>query len=616
MEPINPINLDDDLFNRFRSFKLTSEEQSEVTLVQDDVKFSEEECRSSLFGKIISQKPVNFSGLRTTMGLIWGSPKNFRVIEVGKGIYQFILPSEVDVIRILNGKPWFFNNHFLILERWNPKLQPSQYCFNFTPIWVQIWGLPIQFISTEVGLKLGANIGTVEDVAIPVTGSKEGRCVRVRVYMDISVPLRRGCMVKLAQRAPFWVEFRYERLPMFCRYCGMVGHELLNCDKRFFDIEEDELRDAQYGPWIRASPTTHFGRNKSGPTPSRHSSSGESSMAGSENLAADKVGQNTNSFSKIVSKGVTARSTGAKNSNSDHDELVAESRIRDNFPDLLPIHSNSPGDLTPAQGKALQIWRASNPIEGLAQTSKNPTEIKALIASSPSPNIPNPIINIGHTLNTPTQVSTIAHSLTNPSRPDHDTPTQNITPKPALLSAHLTQTHDQILCPTQPLPTPQIVSLPNKPDIHPQSTKSLLPPLEALESATPLSPIPLILSTDLDQILVDAPISTAVPKRSYQKKKGAAVGSREGQKYYRKLPKGERPVVSSHGMSVHPGVKCNKRKLDAPDLGFEKGGTHGSPIIQELAKRRKGEGLLANESSIPVDKMVEATSHKWSPTDQ
>lgn len=159
MNSTNPTSIDDDLSNHFRSFHLTAEEQSEVTLLDDDVKASEAEWWTSLFGKVISPKPVNLGGLRTTMCLIWGNLKNFRVLEVGKGIYQFILPSETKAICILIGKPWFFNNHFHILEKWNPKLQPSQYSFKYTLIWVQVWGLPIQFISTGVGLKIGAKLG-------------------------------------------------------------------------------------------------------------------------------------------------------------------------------------------------------------------------------------------------------------------------------------------------------------------------------------------------------------------------------------------------------------------------------------------------------------------------
>ncbi|KAH7864775.1 hypothetical protein Vadar_033674 [Vaccinium darrowii] len=557
MDPKHPNILDEDLTNRFRSVCLTNEEQSEVTLIQEDVKFSEDECRTSLFGKIISQKPVNFSGLQTTMGLIWGNPKNFRVLEVGKGIYQFILPSEVDVIRILNGKPWFFNNHFLILERWNPKLQPSQYCFNYTPIWVQFWGLPIQFISTEVGLKLGAKISTVEDVAIPATGSKDGRFVRARVYMDISEPLQRGCMVKLAMDAPFWVEFRYEKLPMFCRYCGMVGHELLNCDKRFFDIEEDDLRDAQYGPWIRASPATQSNRNKASPSPARQSSSG-----------IPKVG--------------TAGNVGDKNSISAHEELVAESRIRENFPDLLPIRNSSPNGLTPLQEKALLIWRDSNLNNASTQISKSPTEENAFKTISPSPLLSKPSIHISPTKSSPTQDATKAHTLTSPRPPLHNTlPNINnpestpLTPPPPPNPAH-----------SHPLPVPPI-----NPDNYPNCVYSQPPSVETLKPGTTFAPILPI--SPIDQGLVDAPIFSAGPKCPIQRKKEATAVSREGQKkYYLKLSKEEKPVVSHQGVSVQPVSIYGKLKLDISCSGLGEANIIGSTTtVQESSKRRKGEGV-------------------------
>ncbi|KAH7848735.1 hypothetical protein Vadar_006974 [Vaccinium darrowii] len=158
--------------------QLSEEEQSEISLIDDDIKASEEECRTSLFGRVVSQKPANLGGLKSTMELIWGSPKNFK-----------------------------------------------------------IWGLPIHFISKAVGLKVGAKLGHVDDVSVPETGSKEGRYVRVRILLDITQPLRRGFMVKLADSPPFWAEFRYERLPIFCHYCGLVGHDLLNCITRFFDVD-------------------------------------------------------------------------------------------------------------------------------------------------------------------------------------------------------------------------------------------------------------------------------------------------------------------------------------------------------------------------------------------
>ncbi|KAE9444561.1 hypothetical protein C3L33_23541, partial [Rhododendron williamsianum] len=222
------------------------EEQGAIILSHEDVVDSLAECQTSLLGKVISQKAPNLVGLRNTMGKVWGNPKNFRVLAVGDGIFQFIFPSELDATRVLRGKPWFFNNHFLNLERWQPNKTLKDYCFDFTPMWIQAWGLPLQFLSKDVGVKLGMRFGDVDDVMIPQSGSREGRSLRIRTVLNVTQPLKRGCMVRLTEDKPIWIEFRYEKLPAFCRYCGKVGHEFLNCIKRFLDLEDEVVLSAQY----------------------------------------------------------------------------------------------------------------------------------------------------------------------------------------------------------------------------------------------------------------------------------------------------------------------------------------------------------------------------------
>ncbi|KAH7855681.1 hypothetical protein Vadar_027590 [Vaccinium darrowii] len=111
-------HMDEDLASRFKSFTLTDEEKGEILLSHDDVVESKAECRISLLGKVISQKPPNLVGLRNTMEKVWENPKNFRVLAVGDGVFQFIFPTELDASRVLRGKPWFFNSYFLNLERW------------------------------------------------------------------------------------------------------------------------------------------------------------------------------------------------------------------------------------------------------------------------------------------------------------------------------------------------------------------------------------------------------------------------------------------------------------------------------------------------------------------
>ncbi|KAH7849853.1 hypothetical protein Vadar_023930 [Vaccinium darrowii] len=222
---------DDDLSLRFKSFSLTEEEQGEIFLSPDDVVESIAECQTSLFGKVISQKPPNLVGLRNTLEKVWGYPKNFCVLAVGNGIFQFIFPSDLEASRVLRGKPWFFNNNFLNLERWHPNKALKDYCFDFTPMWIQVWGLPMQYLSKDVVVKLGMKFGDVDDVRIPQSGIREGRFLRIRTYINVKQPLKGGCLIKLSGNIPSWIEFRYEKLPSFCRYCGKVGQEFLGCDK-------------------------------------------------------------------------------------------------------------------------------------------------------------------------------------------------------------------------------------------------------------------------------------------------------------------------------------------------------------------------------------------------
>lgn len=60
-------------------------------------------------------------------------------------------------------------------------------------------------------------------------GFRLGGNMRIRVSMDISVPLCRGRLVRLRGPSPQWVDFKYECLPIFCYWCGMVDHDERDC---------------------------------------------------------------------------------------------------------------------------------------------------------------------------------------------------------------------------------------------------------------------------------------------------------------------------------------------------------------------------------------------------
>ncbi|KAL8104293.1 hypothetical protein AgCh_028496 [Apium graveolens] len=76
--------------------------------------------------------------------------------------------------------------------------------------------------------------------------------LRVRVTIDLNMPLKRRMKLRKSQSEWCWVNFRYEGVPTFCFICGMIGHGEKFCEK-IFDTPLEEI-EKPYGVWMRAEP--------------------------------------------------------------------------------------------------------------------------------------------------------------------------------------------------------------------------------------------------------------------------------------------------------------------------------------------------------------------------
>lgn len=72
--------------------------------------------------------------------------------------------------------------------------------------------------------------------------------------MDISMPLCWGRLIRMGGLSPTWVEFKYERLPIFCYWCGMINHDEKDCKQWMRSKESLWAEEKQYGPWLWATP--------------------------------------------------------------------------------------------------------------------------------------------------------------------------------------------------------------------------------------------------------------------------------------------------------------------------------------------------------------------------
>ncbi|MCH92169.1 DUF4283 domain protein, partial [Trifolium medium] len=235
-----------------------------------------QQCKNSLIGKLFSNKPIIKPIIQNTLMGIWGNPKGFTITEIEGGLYHLTMDQDKDIQRAVKGNPWIIRNSWFMVHLWDRKLNPTNIEFNFVPIWIQLWGLPIHCKTITMGKHLGSQLGKVEDAAL-YDYPQQARIVKIKVLLNIEEPIRPGMFIGNPKDGITWVDFRYENMPMFCFDCGLVGHNEDNC------ISPTQAQPEGYvnprGPWLRSN---IYGKRVNDKRDKRFNSNPMQSMSGGQ----------------------------------------------------------------------------------------------------------------------------------------------------------------------------------------------------------------------------------------------------------------------------------------------------------------------------------------------
>ena len=118
---------------------------------------------------------------------MWKFGQDLRITDVGEGLIQFKFTLESQLMWVVNNGPWSFDNHLLLLRRWEKGMTAFSVNVLHIPIWVQVWGLPFHLINEEAGR--GSGIGKVVDVDSKAISSDQSCFLRIKVEMPLDKPI-------------------------------------------------------------------------------------------------------------------------------------------------------------------------------------------------------------------------------------------------------------------------------------------------------------------------------------------------------------------------------------------------------------------------------------------
>ncbi|KAL4325504.1 hypothetical protein GQ457_11G026770 [Hibiscus cannabinus] len=238
----------DSLLAKLGDLTFTAEEQDAIVVAPDSVAIPAEDFASSLVGKVVSPPTVDGSRLIRQFHSIWKDDKVLNISEINPNFFLISFASPANRTNVLKRGPWDFQKYWFSLEQADPNRTIHDYSFLHMCIWVRIHNIPLSLMTAALARVLGDSIGKVIMTDTHLEDGNMGEFMMVCVLLDTSKPLRRCVVLSRPDAKASMCPLQYERLPLFCHGCGLIGHSVLTCPT----TPKVEGQKFQYGAWLHA----------------------------------------------------------------------------------------------------------------------------------------------------------------------------------------------------------------------------------------------------------------------------------------------------------------------------------------------------------------------------
>jgi len=204
-----------------------------IKISQKEYEAGLKECKSNLHGRLTLQKgdpPLTTKTLKHKLDGLWQNLKNWSVIPLGKGYFEFKFNSIEDTrkiwaMRLINLKP-----RVLRFFCWSKDFNPQSQVQVHAQLWVRLMHLPQEYWRKTTLFEIASTIGTPLIIDEATQSRLFRHYARILVDVDMSGRLFDSVLVEREGLA-FPVAIEYEKRPSFCHHYKVLGHFILQCKR-------------------------------------------------------------------------------------------------------------------------------------------------------------------------------------------------------------------------------------------------------------------------------------------------------------------------------------------------------------------------------------------------
>ncbi|KAL4320593.1 hypothetical protein AHAS_Ahas14G0026000 [Arachis hypogaea] len=135
------------------------------------------------------EKEIKFKVIKNTLMDIWGNSEGLMITDVGR---NKLLLSFKDQQKVLKNGLWSIKGNLLNLQEWTQEE---------SIFWIQLYGVPEEYMNVETARKIGYMIGILDEVEDPkINGVLAREFLIFRATIDITSPLQTGFYLERANK--------------------------------------------------------------------------------------------------------------------------------------------------------------------------------------------------------------------------------------------------------------------------------------------------------------------------------------------------------------------------------------------------------------------------------